>query len=599
LLVVAGPVLAGQTTLEWDANNHPNVGGYKVYYGLSSGNYTVMVDAGNQTRFTVTNLTVGQRYYFAVTAYDIARTSESGFSNEVSGTVEPAPVAIFNADPASGSSPLDVTFTDLSTGNIISWLWDFGDGSTSNAENPSHTYSYPGSYSVTLSVTGLGGSSTSAPSVINVCCVVTQETIGGTWNETHLEIFPDFGSIHSQKTTYQQLGPIYTFHPPSITLGFLVGPLFGALGIDPSPFGGAAAAHAGVIAPSITAGLALGTVPVPLDPDEPAAAQQGSEQFLGSCGFPGCITAFTGLRESPAADQAPVARRPFLPGRQPKVPLALLPAKSTFPSRGGDLAGATGWVPSGAGYVVYLDVASAFENSLLEADASGGELADGSRGIDPDRIQSIVYYVSMRSPSRPKWGLALTGQLDRRQILSTAQRYQTVKPVKIGPVAGYRFASGGSKYFFAFPNATTLLVGSFDQVRAMLQVAAGRAPSMEKGALATSLGEATGATFFIAGSLENGATERPSRYATPGSRHPSKTFSFWGRTSPDSATFFARAEASSPQEAEDAADSVRGALSLVRLRKGSWVSSVRAIQDLDVHVDGREVRASFRVDKRP
>jgi len=67
------------------------------------------------------------------------------------------PVPAFTASPASGPSPLTVTFTDSSTGDITSWHWDFGDGSSSTLKNPVHTYPGPGTYTVNLTVTGPGG----------------------------------------------------------------------------------------------------------------------------------------------------------------------------------------------------------------------------------------------------------------------------------------------------------------------------------------------------------------------------------------------------------------------------------------------------------
>lgn len=60
--------------------------------------------------------------------------------------------ANFNADPKDGYVPLTVNFTDLSTGDITSWLWDFGDGATSTERNPSHTYETIGTYTVELTV---------------------------------------------------------------------------------------------------------------------------------------------------------------------------------------------------------------------------------------------------------------------------------------------------------------------------------------------------------------------------------------------------------------------------------------------------------------
>jgi len=60
-------------------------------------------------------------------------------------------VANFSAVPQSGPAPLTVQFSDRSTGAMV-WLWDFGDGSQSMLPDPSHTYTEPGTYSVTLKV---------------------------------------------------------------------------------------------------------------------------------------------------------------------------------------------------------------------------------------------------------------------------------------------------------------------------------------------------------------------------------------------------------------------------------------------------------------
>ncbi|UCH14470.1 MAG: PKD domain-containing protein [Bacteroidales bacterium] len=60
--------------------------------------------------------------------------------------------AEFTANPTSGYLPLSVQFTDMSTGDINSWSWDLGDGQTSTAKNPLHTYDNQGSYTVTLTI---------------------------------------------------------------------------------------------------------------------------------------------------------------------------------------------------------------------------------------------------------------------------------------------------------------------------------------------------------------------------------------------------------------------------------------------------------------
>lgn len=60
--------------------------------------------------------------------------------------------ANFSGSVTQGCSPLTVQFTDLSTGGATSWLWNFGNGQTSTAQNPSVTYVAPGVYSVSLTV---------------------------------------------------------------------------------------------------------------------------------------------------------------------------------------------------------------------------------------------------------------------------------------------------------------------------------------------------------------------------------------------------------------------------------------------------------------
>jgi PKD repeat protein len=64
----------------------------------------------------------------------------------------------FGASPTVGIAPLEVTFTNHSTGDYDAVLWRFGDGLTSTVDSPSHTYSAAGVYTVSLAVRGPGGS---------------------------------------------------------------------------------------------------------------------------------------------------------------------------------------------------------------------------------------------------------------------------------------------------------------------------------------------------------------------------------------------------------------------------------------------------------
>jgi PKD repeat protein len=80
------------------------------------------------------------------TAVDIGAYEFQGFVT---------PVAAFKAEPVFGIAPLNVQFTDQSSGSVEAWEWNFGDGSpVSNQINPSYTYNAPGLYTVSLKVSG-------------------------------------------------------------------------------------------------------------------------------------------------------------------------------------------------------------------------------------------------------------------------------------------------------------------------------------------------------------------------------------------------------------------------------------------------------------
>ena len=158
LLVTHSFAYAGQTNLAWNANTDPRVAGYFLYYGQTSGSYTAKVDVAKQTSSTLSNLLEGQTYYYAVTAYDSSRV-ESAYSNQATSTVPfSAPSANFSANKSTGAAPLAVTFTSTSSGTITGYSWNFGDGTSSTAQNPAHSYSTAGTYTVILSVSGPGGS---------------------------------------------------------------------------------------------------------------------------------------------------------------------------------------------------------------------------------------------------------------------------------------------------------------------------------------------------------------------------------------------------------------------------------------------------------
>ena len=83
--------------------------------------------------------------------------------------VGPIPIISFTANQTYGIAPLPVRFTDTSSGSPASWSWDFGDGGSSTAQNPVHTYGTPGTYPVSLAATNNYGTGTgSMPDAIRV-----------------------------------------------------------------------------------------------------------------------------------------------------------------------------------------------------------------------------------------------------------------------------------------------------------------------------------------------------------------------------------------------------------------------------------------------
>ena len=72
---------------------------------------------------------------------------------------QPKPNVDFSFTPSSIMAPSKVTFKNLTTG-ATQYLWDFGNGKTSSAENPDIVYTQGGNYNVTLTATGPGGTST-------------------------------------------------------------------------------------------------------------------------------------------------------------------------------------------------------------------------------------------------------------------------------------------------------------------------------------------------------------------------------------------------------------------------------------------------------
>jgi PKD repeat protein len=124
-------------------------------------------DGGTSTVRSPSHTYTSNGTYTATLTATNAQGSTSS-SRTITVTQPTAPTASFTASPTTGSAPLGVTFTDTSTGAPTSWAWDFGDGGTSTAQSPSHTYTDPGIYTATLTATNaLGSTSTTRTITVN------------------------------------------------------------------------------------------------------------------------------------------------------------------------------------------------------------------------------------------------------------------------------------------------------------------------------------------------------------------------------------------------------------------------------------------------
>ena len=77
-------------------------------------------------------------------------------------------VARFTYYPSNPVPNEPVKFIDLSSGNPVQWLWDFGDGTKATGKNPTHKFAREGDYKVTLTIRDAGGNSDSTSKIVKV-----------------------------------------------------------------------------------------------------------------------------------------------------------------------------------------------------------------------------------------------------------------------------------------------------------------------------------------------------------------------------------------------------------------------------------------------
>ncbi len=148
----AGKEVTKDIVYEWDFGDGTTAKGQTVSHAYSaSGTYTV-------------KLTVKT----AAQAKETSPQLESKQTAQIEITVTTALSVAISASVTEGPAPLEVSFTAEVQGMAASYSWDFGDGSTAQEANPTHTFTAEGTYTVKLIVTAPDGSTASAEKTITV-----------------------------------------------------------------------------------------------------------------------------------------------------------------------------------------------------------------------------------------------------------------------------------------------------------------------------------------------------------------------------------------------------------------------------------------------
>ncbi|TFV69936.1 PKD domain-containing protein [Blastococcus sp. CT_GayMR19] len=121
----------------------------------------------NMNNVTTTKQSVTASSGLVVLASNI--TTDRYWHADISlGSVPAVPTSSFTSSVTSGQAPLEVAFTDTSTGSPTSWAWDFGDGATSTERNPAHTFTSAGEFTVRLVASNAAGAGTTATGTVTV-----------------------------------------------------------------------------------------------------------------------------------------------------------------------------------------------------------------------------------------------------------------------------------------------------------------------------------------------------------------------------------------------------------------------------------------------
>jgi hypothetical protein len=165
------PTWAQSVSLAWNPSPSPAVAGYKVRYGLAGGTNNWSIDAGTNTSFRVSGLTLGETYSFAVLAYDSSQ-NESPLSNEVIASIPALPLITTEPLTQAVIAGATATFAVSATSTApMNFQWFDGAAALPGATNatltlPDVSDANGGGYSVVIS--NSSGSVTSSVATLSV-----------------------------------------------------------------------------------------------------------------------------------------------------------------------------------------------------------------------------------------------------------------------------------------------------------------------------------------------------------------------------------------------------------------------------------------------
>jgi hypothetical protein len=204
--------------------------GYRIYYGVASHTYTNMVDVGNATTVTISNLADGVTFYFAATCYNVLGM-ESGYSAETTYTVPGAPVynpptlnALSSITVVKNSGQRIVNLSGITSGttNAVTLTVTAASDNTGVVPNPSVQYTSPNSTG-SISFTPVANASGSAHITVTVNNGQPQSnTVSQTFTVT-VDAPPVLSSINGVTIAPNSVaGPLaFTIGDPDTALGSL------------------------------------------------------------------------------------------------------------------------------------------------------------------------------------------------------------------------------------------------------------------------------------------------------------------------------------------------------------------------------------------